>query len=116
MDQEDRKYIAGVLNRAVYAMQELLKEDRFAIENDALVELVDNFGKQLVAAFEAENEIELVERWNKQVPGFRQNLLLASRRSHRRAITDGRIAIISERDVRRAEGLCPPPPDFPKYR
>ena len=72
MDQDDRRHIARVLNIAVYAMQNLLKEGRFAIANDALVELVDNFGKQLAAAFEAEREMELVERWNKRAPDFRQ--------------------------------------------
>jgi hypothetical protein len=116
MDQDDRKHIARVLNIAVYAMQNLLKEGRFAMANDALVELVDNFGKQLAAAFEAEREMELVERWNKRAPDFRQNLFVASRGRYERAMAEGRVAIVSEQDVRTAEELCPPPPDFPNYR
>ncbi|SRR6266403_1121440 len=115
MDQQDRKYIARVLNSAMYAMQDLLKEGRFAIENEALAELVDNFGTQLAVAFEAEREMDLVERWNKGVPVFRQSLFSANQRTYGR-VPEGRIAIISERDVRTAEELCPPPPDFPKYR
>lgn len=116
MDQDDRKRVARVLKLAVHAMQNLLKEGRFAVENDALAELVNNFGKQLAAAFEASREMELVERWNKGAPDFRQNLFIASRGRYERAMSEGRVAIISEQDVRTAEGLCPPPADFPEYR
>jgi hypothetical protein len=116
MDQDDRKYVAKVLNGAVYAMLDLLKEGRFAIENAALTELVGNFGKQLATAFEAERERELVDRWNNRVPDFRQSFFLASRRRYERAGGEGPIAIISERDIKTAEEMCPPPPDFPEYR
>ncbi len=116
MDQDDREHVARVLKLAVYAMQNLLQEGRFAVENDALAELVDNFGKQLAAAFLAKREVELVDRWHKRAPDFRQNLFNASRVRFERAMSEGRVAIISEQDVRTAEGLCPPPADFPEYR
>ncbi len=103
MDQDDRKHVARVLKLAVHAMHNLLEEGRFAVANDALAEMVNNFGRQLAAAFEAKREIELVERWNKRAPDFRQNLFIASRGRYERAMAEGRVAIISEQDVRAAE-------------
>jgi hypothetical protein len=116
MDQDDRKHVARVLKLAVHAMQNLLEEGRFAVANDALAELVDNFGKQLAAAFEAKRELELVDRWYKRAPDFRQNLFTASQGRYERTMAEGRVAIISAQEVRTAEGLCPPPADFPDYR
>lgn len=117
MDQEDRKHVASVLNDAISVMQVLLEKSGVAIESEALAELVDNFGKQLATAFEVNREVEFIQRWNERVPNFRRSLFSAGRGRSVRAFAWRRIAIISLQDVKTAQELCPPPPDFPmNYR
>jgi hypothetical protein len=116
MNDEERKYIAAVIRVAVSAMRGLLKDGKFAIQNDALVELTENFGGQLAIAFEKKREGELVNRWTEGVPTFRENLFAADQSANVRAAVEGRMPIISLSAVKDAEGRCPPPPDFATYQ
>jgi len=86
------------------------------MQNDAITELVGNFGKQLAIAFETNSEAELVRQWLERAPNFRENLFSADQGAYWRTSAEGRTPILSISAVREAEERCPPPPDFPDYR